>query len=160
MSHLKSLTFAPAPQKEHSNPAVLLRQKLIARLEEQRRLAKDPNYAPKQRRWKKNPDGSRVQIELSKAIKPWWKSDTNGKLVLMLRSGLKPIEIEKGKPAVFVGAPERLDEVLGVLIEATRAGELDRALEGVKGDLGTPSPASVQQPPAKPISDIKKRVFG
>ena len=154
MSLLKSLTFTSAPDKELINPLIILRQKLINRLEDQRLLAKDPLYAPKQRRWKKNPDGSKVQIEQVKQIKPWWQADANGNLVLIVRNGLKTLELEKGKPAISVGSPEKLDEVLGVLIAATRAGELDEALKGAKAISKEPKADT------KPISDIKKRVFG
>jgi len=50
-------------------------------------------------------------------------------LLLLLKSGLKTIELDKGKPGIVVGAPERLDAVLTTLISATKAGELDKALE-------------------------------
>jgi len=46
-----------------------------------------------------------------------------------LRNGLKVIEIEKGKPAIVVGAKSKLDGVLVMLIAAAKAGELDGVME-------------------------------
>jgi len=66
-------------------------------------------------------------------VKPWWKADGAGNVVLVLKSGLKTIEIEKGKPGIVVGAPGRLEAVLTTLIAAAKAGELDGALEAANG---------------------------
>lgn len=65
-------------------------------------------------------------------LKPWWRVDENGFVVLTVRYGFKPIEFEKGKSAIAVGALDRLESVLTTLIAATRAGELDGLLEPVK----------------------------
>ena len=67
-------------------------------------------------------------IETPKSPKPWWRDDGNGGLVLILRNGLKTIEIEKGKPAIVVGAKSKLDAVLVTLIAAAKAGELDEGM--------------------------------
>ena len=61
--------------------------------------------------------------------------DGNGSLVLILRNGLKALELEKGKAAIVVGAQEQLGAVLETLIAAAKAGELDAALEAA-GDAG------------------------
>ena len=52
---------------------------------------------------------------------------------LLLKNGLKTREIEKGKPGIVVGPAGRLEVVLGTLIAATKAGELDAALEAASG---------------------------
>jgi len=135
MSHLKSLTFTVSPQQIARNPKLIRRQKLVDRLEDQLRLAKDPSYAPVIRRWKRSEDGPKVPVDLHRQIRPWWRADGAGNLVLVLRSGLKTLELEKGKPAVVVGPPERLVGVIETLVAATKAGELDAALE-VATDAG------------------------
>ena len=127
MSNLKSLTFTTlAPVS--NDPKVIRRQRLIERLEEQRTLAKDPSYAPVIRRWKKAEDGSRISIEQTRRLKPWWRKDANGNIVLTVKSGLKTLEFEKGKAGIAVGTVERLETVFATLIAAVRAGELDAAL--------------------------------
>lgn len=135
MSHLKSLTFTVSPQQIARNPKLIRRQKLVDRLEDQLRLAKDPSYAPVIRRWKRSEDGPKVPVDLHRQIRQWWRPDGAGNLVLVLRSGLKTLELEKGKPAVVVGPPERLVGVIETLIAAAKAGELDAALE-VSTDAG------------------------
>jgi hypothetical protein len=140
MSHLKSLTFTVSPQQIARNPKLIRRQKLVDRLEDQLRLAKDPSYAPMIRRWKRSEDGPKVPVDLHRQIRPWWRPDGAGNLVLVLRSGLKTLELEKGKPAVVVGSQDKLQSVLETLIAAARAGELDSALEAAAdpGERGIP----------------------
>ncbi len=129
MSFLKSLTFSVSPQQIGRNPKLIRRQKLVDRLEDQLRLAKDPTYAPVIRRWKRSEDGLRSPVDVHKRVRPWWRADGAGNLVLILRSGLKTLELEKGKPAVAVGSQDKLQSVLETLIAAAKAGELDLALE-------------------------------
>ena len=133
MAHLKSLTFTVAPQQIARNPKLVRRQRLIDRLEEQQKLAADPAFTVLVRRWVKDPDGVKQPVERHRRVKPGWKADGAGNLVLVLKSGLKTIEIEKGKPGVVVGAPGHLEAVLGTLRAATKAGELDVALEAAAG---------------------------
>jgi hypothetical protein len=97
MSHLKSLTLTIAPHQIERNPKLIRRQRLIERLEEQRKLAADPNFTVTIRRWIKDGEGVKQPFDRIKRIKPWWKSDANGGLVLILKAGLRTIELEKGK---------------------------------------------------------------
>ena len=62
MNHLKLLNFTIVPAKKH-DPKPIRRVRLIERLEEQRRLAQDPTFAPIVRRWKKTADGSKGLVE-------------------------------------------------------------------------------------------------
>ena len=133
MAHLKSLTFTVAPQQIARNPKLVRRQRLIDRLEDQKKLAADPAFTVLVRRWVKDPDGIKQPVDRHRRVKPWWKVDGSGNLVLVLKSGLKTLEIEKGKPGIAVGAPGRLEAVLTTLIAAAKAGELDGALEVVSG---------------------------
>jgi hypothetical protein len=45
---------------------------------------------------------------------------------LFVKSGLKPIEFEKGKPAIAVQSLDKLPSVIDTLITAIRNGELDQ----------------------------------
>ena len=63
MSNLKSLTFTVLPQPFVHNPKFARRQRLIERLEEQRRLAQDPTFIPVAKRWKKTADGSKALVD-------------------------------------------------------------------------------------------------
>lgn len=129
MNTLKSLTFIPAPVKALNNPTVFRRERLLQRLQEQLQLAKDPSYSPVVTRLKQGDDGVKRPVEHHRRIKPWWKMDENGFVVLTVRYGFKSLEFEKGKGAIAVGTLEKLEGVLSTLIAATRAGELDGLLE-------------------------------
>jgi hypothetical protein len=133
MAHLKSLTFTVAPQQIGQIPKLVRRQRLIDRLEEQLKLASDPTFTVLVRRWVKDPDGIKQPTDRHRRVKPWWKADGTGNLVLVLKNGLKTLEVEKGKPGIVVGAPGRLEAVLTTLIAAAKAGELDAALEAASG---------------------------
>ena len=61
MNALKSLTFTTLPT-QGANPILDRRAKVIARLEEQKLILKDPNYTRKNRTWVKK-DGERVMVE-------------------------------------------------------------------------------------------------
>ena len=80
------------------------RAKLVARLEEQRALALDPGYAPTRRRTVKSEDGTKRAVESQRRLRPWWRADANGGIVLTVRYGFKTIEFEKGQRA----SPSRL----------------------------------------------------
>lgn len=129
MAHLNTLAFVAVPKNSGLSPTLIRRYRLVERLEEQKLLASNPSYIPVSKRWKKTPDGLRALIDHHRQIRPWWRKDESGNLVLAIKVGLKTIEFEKGKTGIAVGAPERLESVLDTLIAAARAGELDRFLE-------------------------------
>lgn len=139
MSHLKSLTFSVAPQKAAQDPKLVRRQTLIEHLEDQRRLLKDPGYVSVTKRWKRSPDGTKVAVERSRQIKPWWQHDAAGSVILSVRCGFSALEFEKGKTGIVVGSMDRLDGVISTVINAVRVGELDGMIETARthGRLAT-----------------------
>ncbi len=106
MNTLKSLTFVATPPKTINNPTVFRRERLVQRLQEQLQLAKDPSFAPIVTRWKKGEDGVKRPVDHIRRVKPWWKIDGSGFVVLTVRYGFKPVEFEKGKGAIAVGTVE------------------------------------------------------
>jgi hypothetical protein len=86
MNALKSLTFTTLPTKD-GNPILDRRAKVIARLED---------YTRPNRKWVKK-DGERVMVEQQQRVPLWWRQHPNGSYALFVRSGLKPIELGKGK---------------------------------------------------------------
>ena len=124
---LKSLTFTVLPKLE-ANPVQERRTKTIARLEEQKLLFNDPNFTRIVRTTVKNEDGVRAVVEKQQHISPWWVKLPNGSYLLTIKSGLKPIEFEKGKAAIAVPSLDKLPSVVDTLITAVRNGELDEQL--------------------------------
>lgn len=125
MAVLKSLVFIALPQPG-ANPALDRRTRVIARLEEQKRLLNDPNHTRTVRTWTKK-DGEKTAVEKHQRILPWWRVAPNG-YVFFIRAGQKPVEFEKGKSAIAVPSLEKLPSVIDTLIAAVRNGELDEQL--------------------------------
>jgi hypothetical protein len=127
MAHLKSLNFT-ALTSSGGDPVLARRAKLIARLEDQIALAKDPNYAPTDQRRVKGEDGSKTLVAVPRNVRPWWRIDVAGATVFTVRYGFRPIEFEKGKAGIAVPSKEKLISVIQTMIAAVRAGELDALL--------------------------------
>ena len=142
MSHLKSLNFTAVP-KGAGNPTATRRAKLVARLEEQRALALDPSYAPTRRRTVKSEDGTKHVVETQRRLRPWWRADANGGIVLTVRYGFKTIKFEKGKAGVAVPSRDKLVGVIDTMIAAVRAGELDEVLAQRSKARRVPKPKRV-----------------
>ena len=126
MTALKSLTFTTLP-KPNANPTLDRRTKIIARLEEQKLLLKDANFTRTIRVTIKK-DGEKSVVEKQQRVLPWFRQHPNGTYVLFVRSGLKPIDFEKGKAAIAVPSLEKLPSVIDTVITAVRNGELDQQL--------------------------------
>ena len=128
MNHLKTLSFTAVPKGERVDPVVTRREKLIARLEDQKTLAKDPTFAPTVTRSIKNADGIKEKVQVKKPLRPNWRTDGKGAVILTVRYGFKNIEFEKGKAGIAVPSKEKLVAVIDTLITAVRHGELDELL--------------------------------
>jgi hypothetical protein len=123
MPVLKSLSFTAIP-KAANDPVQLRRVEFIAKLEEQKLLLKDPSHVRTVQRWTKV-DGQRQATNKQYAVRPWWKTDPSGQVVMSVKFGAKPIEFEKGKAGIVVPSKDKLPTVIDTLIAAVRAGELD-----------------------------------
>ena len=123
MPVLKSLAFTVMP-KTASDPIHMRRAKFIEKLEEQKLLLQDPAYVRTVQRMAEV-DGQKQPVVRKQRVKPWWKTDPSGQIVMSVKFGAKPIEFEKGKAGIAVSSKDKLPTVISTLIEAVRAGELD-----------------------------------
>ena len=130
MSALKSLTFTILP-KIGANPTLDRRTNMIARLEEQKVLLKDPNYIRTVRAWVKK-DGRLTPVDKQQRVLPWWRVDANGSYVFFVPLGSKPIEFEKGKNAITVPSLDKIPFIINILITAVRNCDLDDRLAQAK----------------------------
>jgi hypothetical protein len=124
---LKSFTFVPQP-KPSSDPLIIKRERMIARLEDQKRLLADPNFVRTVKRWERKEGGEKVLVERPLRTSRWWQPDQNGGYVMTVKVGSKGIEFEKGKAAIAVGSLEKLPGTIDALLKAVRTGELDEQL--------------------------------
>lgn len=133
MSHLKNLKLAAAtPVRVNADPAQLMREKVIAALEEQKTMAEAKiagrSYTPTHMVWQKDDAGQRVQVEKSRRVRQGWFEDADAKTFFALRYVGKSIEFAKGKNAIEVPGLDKLPGIIDQLIAATKAGELDAQL--------------------------------
>jgi hypothetical protein len=82
MSALRSLTFTTIP-KIGANPIFDRRGKIIALLEEQKLLLKDPSYTRRVRTWVKK-DGQLTPVEKQQRVLPWWRVNADGSYVFFV----------------------------------------------------------------------------
>lgn len=135
LSNLKLVVSAPAGRLP---VAVVRRNKLVAKLDEQIMLAtayKDGSSYEAQTR-KKVVDaetGERRTVTVPKRLKAWWRDSDNGKLNVSVRYGAKVVELAKGKNAVEVANAADLVDALQVLRQAVIDGELDTQIEAASG---------------------------
>src|ERR1700743_1084934 len=105
----QSLSFTALP-KNGNDPVQSRRTKFIAKLEEQKLLLKDPNHVRTVQRWTKV-NGERQATTRQQAVRPWWKTDPSGQVVMSVKFGAKPIEFEKGKAGIVVPSKDKLPTV-------------------------------------------------
>ena len=136
---LKSFTFVPQP-KISNDPIVIKRERMVSRLEDQKKLLADPTFVRRAKRWERKENGEKVLIEKPLRTSRWWQADQNGAYLLTVKVGSKRIEFEKGKAAIVVPSIDKLPTVIDTLIKAVRAGELDEQLNQ-SSKFGRPIPS-------------------
>jgi hypothetical protein len=136
MPILKSLTFTTVPARSH-DPAANRRAKLVSRLEEQKLLLQNPSYARTVQPWTGKGDDRR-QIEKQQRVRPWWRTDASGGLVMSVYYGTKLVEFEKGKAGIAVASKDKLATLIDTLVSAAKAGELDELMERAGKPVGAP----------------------
>jgi hypothetical protein len=92
---------------------LMLKNKLFVAYKE--KMVKDPET------------GERAKQRRQVTVRPWYY-DTEGHYFLEVKIGIKPIELQKGKPAIDVGDKAKLPETIDTLISAVEKGEFDKFL--------------------------------
>ena len=114
------------------SPVVRSRTKFAAALQQQIDIveadAKGETYTVDRQRWSTNDDGQRVRVTKQISPRAWHWTEADGTVYLMPKVGVRPLEIEKGKPTIRVGPAKELVPTLEMLIQAVNAGELDKAI--------------------------------
>ncbi len=71
---------------------------------------------------------------MPKRFRAWYWHDISGVWFLEVRYGARSLKLSKsGATSIVVGEQENLVDIIGTLIEAVRAGELDAAIEEAAG---------------------------
>ena len=136
MTYLSKLTMTQLKRPQAMTPIEMRRAKLVAKLEQQLALAQatvnGTSYMVSRAVWQHAEDGSKSRVTQDRPVKAWWWRDGAG-LSMVVRYGARPIELAKGKRALAVANVAALAEVIGTVIAAVQAGELDTAIEAVAG---------------------------
>lgn len=118
---------------EIRSPEQRLRGKLIDRLIEQKELAEadlkgEPLVKTRFKFIQDPASGENKRIEVPKMIRRWWWKDEAETVFLQLRYGNKPLEVADKKPTIEVGTLDKLPKIIDTVMEAVKAGELDKQL--------------------------------
>ena len=126
MSTLSTLKLVAAKKPSAITPIVQRRNKIIARLWEQQKLAESQGtgtpYAPLKTKRMKDIEGNIKYIEAPKRIKPWWFTSDTGAICLAIKYGNTVIEIAKGKTAIELNNLLELSQVLSQIASLTSFG--------------------------------------
>jgi hypothetical protein len=128
MTYLNALTLAVYTASKDYAPNVKRRYKLVARIEDQIKLALDSNYRPTKLIWHSDSNGTEQTKTVPKRIKRWWSEQSDGTVLLSVRYGSKALELAKGKNAIVLSNAKELPKVLENLKLAVEKGEFDTIL--------------------------------
>jgi len=126
---LKLLKLVPNKKSNSNNSFLKRRRKLIAKIDEQIRLATDSNYKPTKIKWVQNEDGTERKLEIPKRVRRWWAEQLGGTVLLTIRYGNKVIEFEQGKNAIELSSKKEIMPTLQNIKKAVDNGEYDKLLE-------------------------------
>jgi hypothetical protein len=134
MTHLTKLKLTDKTRTDvEMNPEDALRNKLIARLLEQKELVEADLKGEllTKTRFKFVTDsetGENKRVEVQKQLRRWWWTDEDGQVMLTLRYGNKPLAITGDKSTIEIGTLDKLPKIIDTIVEAVKAGELDKQL--------------------------------
>lgn len=132
MSILKSLKLAAATPAHATSREHAFRAKLLNYLAEQKALAeaeiKGAHFHATKKVTRTNEAGEKIRVDAPRYVRKGWFTDPTGKLFFQLRYGSKPVELAKGMNAVEVAALGDVPVIIGSIIDAINAGELDPQL--------------------------------
>jgi hypothetical protein len=140
MTHLTKLTLTDKTRTDvEMNPEDALLNKLIARLLEQKELAEADLKGEQltKTRFKFVTDsetGENKRVEFQKQLRRWWWTDEDGQVMLTLRYGNRPLAIAGDKSTIEIGTLDKLPKIIDTIIEAVKAGELDKQLNAAMAE--------------------------
>ena len=110
MSLAKSLNLVEAKRPLKDSPSNTRRSRLIRQIDQQ------INFA----------DDARAQSSPNRRC--WWWVDGDGKYLLAIKYGRRPLELAKGKFAIKCGSSVEIKDALAKVRESVAAGDFDASL--------------------------------
>ena len=140
MSHLTKLKLTDKIRADvETNPEDVLRNKLVTRLLEQKEFVEADLKGEliSKTRFKFVTDsetGESKRVEVQKQLRRWWWNDEDGQVMLTLRYGNRPLAITGDKSTIEIGTLDKLPKIIETIIEAVKAGELDKQLNAAMAE--------------------------
>jgi len=133
---LGKLTITTKPAKAKLTPIEHRRDKLLAKLNEQQLMAKClldgvEFVAYKFKNITEPETGERKKVKVQKRIRPWFY-ECNGEFYWEIKYGSRSLELAKTRAVITVGDEDKLPEILSIVEESVKAGELDTQLNEIK----------------------------
>jgi len=130
---LKSLKFTSLPTKKAVDPVQEARNKLVARLEDQKAMAGDPAWSKELKRWRKDKTtGERKTVTEVGRPRPTWIVNEDGVTFFIKKGHSGFVEFGKGQCGIAVKSEAELPKLIDTLIAAVRSGELDSQIAPTK----------------------------
>ncbi len=132
---LSKLDLTTKPEKP-TDKLTQRRNKLLDRLATQKEMARcllesEVFTAYREVNQLDEESGQQIKVKVPKRIKPWFYK-LQEQYFLEVRYGSKSLELAKNKHAIAIGDKSRLIEVIELIIEAVKVGELDTQLAAIK----------------------------
>lgn len=129
---LSKLNVIALPKREKQSAVDHRRSKLVQKIEEQISLAQaqaeGKSYTVSKQVWQRDDAGNKSRVTRDKLVRPWWFANGAG-VTLTIRYGSRPLALKGDKCALQVGSVVGVPEVLKIVAEAAKNGELDAAME-------------------------------
>ena len=132
MKHLGRLKLVVVAQKHVQSKTEHRRAKLIEKLEDQLAMAealiKGESFHKYKQVWGHNEHGERVRLDREKRVRAWYWMSAAG-CYFSVFYGSRVMKLDGDNTAITVGARDKLPEIIRAVIEAVKAGELDKSIE-------------------------------
>ena len=132
MKHLGRLKLVAVAQKHVQSKTEHRRAKLIEKLEDQlamaEALSKGESFHKYKQVWGHNEHGERVRLDREKRVRAWYWMSAAG-CYFSVFYGSRVMKLDGDNTAITVGARDKLPEIIRAVIEAVKAGELDKSIE-------------------------------
>jgi hypothetical protein len=134
MAILAKCSFVAAGPVLTKDPVEARRSKLVAKLEEQIKVAEaaleGKQYFTQRHTWKETSEDTKTKITKDVLVRSWFYEEMSG-WVITVKWGSQSLELAKGKKAISIAGKDKLIETINLLIQACKAGELDASIAAV-----------------------------
>lgn len=132
MTYLKELTLVAKEADLKNNPFAKAKAKLLTNLNTQLMAAQamvkgEVFTVPKMKTVEES--GEKIRKEVQALVRKWYWRDAEGKVRFAVRVSNKVLEVQKGKTDFVVNDDKELPNLIELLINAVKAGELDSQIK-------------------------------